>query len=243
MMFIENRPSDEEIATTPQVWATTFKHSARFSFRTNVSMLLDSRWPLIQRFIPKGGRILDAGCGFGEWVQFLSQQGYRAEGLDFSHELISRLRKTYPNSMWSEARTQNMPYPDEIFDAIVSWGVIEHDPAGPQKALKEFRRVLKSDGHIIVTVPVDTARMRADSLKQFPSGGKFFQFLFEPQELRDAIEECGLRVIDAGPCSKNALTLLFPRARGISAPLRALVKALPAIPGFHAMIYAVCERR
>jgi len=93
---------------------------------------------------------------------------YRAEGLDYSSELITRLRNTYPNRTWSEARTQSMPYADATFDAIVSWGVIEHDPNGPHQALSEFRRVLNPHGRIIVTVPVDTPRMRSDSKAQFP---------------------------------------------------------------------------
>jgi ubiquinone/menaquinone biosynthesis C-methylase UbiE len=241
-MFIENRPADGEVASTPEAWATAFRHSVPFAFGTNVSMQLDSRWPLIKRYIPKGARILDAGCGLGEWVQFLSRRGYSAEGLDYSPELIARLRAAYPASAWTEARTQSMPYGNDTFDAIVSWGVIEHDPNGPHQALSEFRRVLNRNGHIIVTVPVDTARMRADSRSQFPNGGKFFQFLFSPEELSSAVAASGFRVIDAGLCSKNALTLLFPQARTIPAPLRAIVKALPAIRGYHAMIYAVCQR-
>jgi ubiquinone/menaquinone biosynthesis C-methylase UbiE len=240
-MYTEYRPASGEIATTPEVWASTFRHSARYSVTTSVSMRLDSRWKLIKQYLRKGSRVLDAGCGFGEWVEFLSRRGYRAEGLDYSSELISRLRREYPETQWVEGQTQSMPFADASFDAIVSWGVIEHDPNGPQRALSEFRRVLNKAGRLIVTVPVDTSRMRADSRAQFPGDGKFFQFLFTPEELNDALSQAKFRIIESGYCSKNAQSLLFPKSRHVSAPLRAIVKALPAIPGYHAMIYAVCD--
>ena len=239
-MYTESRPASGDVATTPAVWAKTFEHSTPYTLGTSVSMRLDSRWRLISRYVPQRARVLDAGCGFGEWVEFLARRGYHAEGLDYSSELIARLRNTYPNRTWSEGRTQSMPYADATFDAIVSWGVIEHDPDGPHQALNEFRRVLNPHGRIIVTVPVDTPRMRSDSKAQFPSGGKFFQFLFTPEELTAALVASKFRVIESGFCSKNAQTLLF--SRSVSAPVRALIKLLPAIPGYHAMIYAVCER-
>jgi hypothetical protein len=85
--------------------------------------------------------------------------------------------------------------------------------------------------------------MRADSKAQFPGEGKFFQFLFTPKELNAALSRANFRVLESGYCGKNAQTLLFPKSRHVSAPLRAIIKALPAIPGYYAMIYAVCERR
>lgn len=240
-MFVELRPATGDVATTPEVWAETFRHSVAYSVRTDISCRLDSRWGLIRRHVPKGGRVLDAGCGFGEWVEFLCRRGYRAEGLDYSPELISRLSETYPQRTWTRGATQSMPYPDASFDGIVSWGVIEHDPDGPQRALVEFRRVLKPGGSIIVTVPVDTVRMRTDSKRQFPNGGKFFQYLFTPADLSRELTEAGFRTRAVGACSKNAQTLLFPRARSVNAATRAICKLIPAIPGYHAMIYAICE--
>jgi ubiquinone/menaquinone biosynthesis C-methylase UbiE len=240
-MYTEFRPASGDIATTPEVWADTFRHSTRYSAATEISMRLDSRWKLIKHFVPRGSRLMDAGCGFGEWVVFLSRRGYLAQGLDYSPELIARLRKEYPQLKWVEGRTQSLPYAGACLDAIVSWGVIEHDPDGPQQALTEFHRVLTSTGRLIVTVPVDTARMRADSKAQFPSGGKFFQFLFELKELKAALTKANFRVLKSGYCSKNAQSLLFPKSRYVSAPFRAIIKTMPAIPGYYAMIYAVCE--
>lgn len=241
-MYTEFRPASGDTASTPEVWADTFRNSGRYGIKTAASHTLDSRWRLIKRYVRRGGRVLDAGCGFGEWVVFLSRRGYNAEGLDYSPELISRLRREYADLSWVEGRTQSIPVPDATFDAIVSWGVIEHDPNGPQRALAEFRRVLTAAGRLIVTVPADTERMRADSKAQFPGEGKFFQFLFKPEELNSALSRASFKVIESGYCGKNAQTLLFPKSRHVSAPMRAIVKALPAIPGYHSMIYAVCER-
>jgi cyclopropane fatty-acyl-phospholipid synthase-like methyltransferase len=42
--------------------------------------------------LPKGSRVLDAGCGLGEWTVFLAQQRFDTVGIDFSADLIAKLK-------------------------------------------------------------------------------------------------------------------------------------------------------
>jgi SAM-dependent methyltransferase len=50
----------------------------------------------------------------------------------------------------------NIPYPDQSFDVIYCSHVLEHVP-DDRKALREFRRVLKSSGWTVVVVPIEGA--------------------------------------------------------------------------------------
>jgi ubiquinone/menaquinone biosynthesis C-methylase UbiE len=248
-MFTEVRPTVGDIATTPEMWAANFRRSAGYTLRARLSIRFDSRWKLIQRYFRKGGRVLDAGCGFGEWVEFLCRGGYRAEGLDYSDELIARLRAAYPHRTWTQSTTQAMSYPDASFDGIISWGVIEHDPNGPADQLREFLRVLKPGGRAIVTVPNDSPTMRKASALQYPGPGRFFQFFYTPDELSAMLSEAKFRVLKCGHSREVSAALLLPRtyartggADPLSRALRLMLRLAPFIPGPTGMIYGVCEK-
>jgi ubiquinone/menaquinone biosynthesis C-methylase UbiE len=154
-------------ASTPEMWADNFVASGRLGLRHRLAFRADHRWRLIQQHIRRGARILDAGCGAGEWVAFLNENGFDAEGLDYSEELIGRVGRMYPKYRWKLGTVQNMPYADGSMSAVISWGVIEHDEAGPAAALADFHRVLGPGGVTIVTVPIDSDRQRRASRAHF----------------------------------------------------------------------------
>jgi len=108
---------------------------------------------LFLSYIPKEGRVIDGGCGFGKWVIYLKQRGYDIVGIDNNDLAISKL-KDYDNSLQVElGDILDIHYPDNSFDAYISMGVVEHFEDGPLPALKEAYRVLKPNGLIFVSVP------------------------------------------------------------------------------------------
>jgi SAM-dependent methyltransferase len=108
---------------------------------------------LFLAFIPKGGRVIDGGCGFGKWVIYLKNLGYDIVGIDNNEIAIARL-KEYDSSLQVElGDILDIRYPDSSFDAYISMGVVEHFEDGPLPALKEAYRVLKPGGLIFVSVP------------------------------------------------------------------------------------------
>jgi ubiquinone/menaquinone biosynthesis C-methylase UbiE len=198
----------------------------------------------------RGGRILDAGCGTGEWVEFLCRRGYLCEGLDYSQELVHRIRQVYPKRTWTYGRTQALPYPDGTFDGIISWGVIEHDPRGPMTQLREYRRVLKPGGHIIVTVPYDSESMRHASAMLFPktNNGKFFQFFYTPDELTTIGCDAGFSILESAPVKEASVELVatrwYARTHGKDMMFRTLGRLFRwgRMPGPPGMIYAIGRR-
>jgi len=95
-------------------------------------------------------RILDVGCGTGGNLSVLSQFG-NAEGVDVSTDALDFCRQRGLENVKLGA-AEKLPYEDSRFDLVTALDVVEHlddDVAG----LREFRRVLKPGGRILLFVP------------------------------------------------------------------------------------------
>lgn len=98
-----------------------------------------------------GNKILDAGCGTGALVKKLSKYG-RVWGIDASKEAI---KLSHKNKIKVKlASVENIPFKDNTFDALVSVDVLYHKAVKSDvRALKEFKRVLKPGGVLIIKNP------------------------------------------------------------------------------------------
>ncbi|NQX47270.1 class I SAM-dependent methyltransferase [Paenibacillus tritici] len=105
----------------------------------------------------KNLKVLDAGCGTGYGSFFMSQFAKEVTGIDISEETIEWCKEHYTdqgNLNFKQASLESLPFEDAEFDCIVNFEVIEHVDANIQNLfLKEAKRVLKSDGILIMSTP------------------------------------------------------------------------------------------
>ncbi len=224
-MYTECRPLDlgRVDVSNPTYWESLSAESRGATQRSRDLIEAGEIWRAVQRRIPDRARFLDAGCGAGEWIDFLSSHGYPATGLDYCDQTIERNRKACPTACWVSGTIQNMPFVEAEFDCVISWGVIEHDEAGPQLALREFSRILTPNGWLFVTVPLDSPCTRRSSEAQFPDTGRkrgFFQYFFTADELASQLIEAQFAVETIIPVSPAPLPVLFPRVYRFAHPLR-----------------------
>jgi 2-polyprenyl-3-methyl-5-hydroxy-6-metoxy-1,4-benzoquinol methylase len=97
-----------------------------------------------------GGRLLDVGCGEGRAIEWLSQLGWNAEGVDFDRSAVGRARERGLRVALGSIHEQ--AYPSESFDAVTLSHVIEHVPE-PASLLSECRRVLRPGGVLALVTP------------------------------------------------------------------------------------------
>jgi SAM-dependent methyltransferase len=71
--------------------------------------------------------------------------------VDISNECITLAKATAPEANVIQADVENLPLKPNSFDAVISFGVIEH--TNIERAFKEIIRVAKPGGTIIVSVP------------------------------------------------------------------------------------------
>lgn len=91
------------------------------------------------------GTVLDAGSGRGGWREVIEENGAVREALDWQQLEGEKLD-------WVGDLTDMPQVPDDRFDSVVCHQVLEHI-AEPAKALQEMHRVLKPEGHLVLSVP------------------------------------------------------------------------------------------
>ena len=207
----------DKIRNSVEGWTSLFSNAGKLSSFTRLKFRINPLMRLIARYLQSP--ILDAGCGAGEWGAFLKEKGYIVNGLDYSAEMIARNQARYPEIEWKVGDIRTLPYANDYFGGLISWGVIEHDQAGPAAALREFWRVLKPGAACVVTVPVDNARQRRASEIQYGKTGKhFFQYFFTPDELASELKKCGFEILrsEVVPISSPAIVAprLYPYFQG-----------------------------
>ncbi|MGB9911204.1 MAG: class I SAM-dependent methyltransferase [Microgenomates group bacterium] len=94
----------------------------------------------------KNKKILDVGCGTGLYTQLFCKNNNEVFGLDLQNNL--RIK----NVKFIKGNALNMPFPQEFFDVVISFDVIEHID-DDNLFLKECWRVLKDNGMLILGTP------------------------------------------------------------------------------------------
>jgi SAM-dependent methyltransferase len=111
-------------------------------------------FPVFERILQPGDRILESGCGIGRWVLFFHRRGYDIVGIDWSPTTVDLLRSYDPTVQVLVDDARSSQFGDSSFDVILSLGTIEHALEGPADALRDYFRLLKPGGRLVVTVPV-----------------------------------------------------------------------------------------
>ena len=95
-------------------------------------------------------KVLDVGCGSGEWAIFMKSLGVDVEALDFDPLAVeAALEKGISAHVGS---LEDSAYPDNTFDLINLSHVIEHVP-DPEETLRECERILKPHGIVAILTP------------------------------------------------------------------------------------------
>jgi SAM-dependent methyltransferase len=83
---------------------------------------LDGEARLIDAMVPRGARILDAGCGTGRVGGALAARGHDVVGVDLDPKLIAAAREDHPGSQWLVGDLSELDLPGKEFDIVVCAG-------------------------------------------------------------------------------------------------------------------------
>ena len=193
----------------------------------------DRRLNLIRRHVPlEGATVLDIGCGIGTYVRKLQELASRAYGIDIDAPRVRQGRETGSLAI---AVSEQLPFADSSFDAVLLNEVIEH-VRDDRQTLREACRVVKPGGHVVIYAPNRLYPFETHGVylgKRFVFGNiPFVNYL--PDALRNrlvpharAYTRNGMRrLIDGLPADVVANTCVFPGFDNIAARRRTLGRLL-----------------
>ena len=118
---------------------------------------LDRVGEILQNVTP--GKALDAGCGKGILVRTLLENGWDAQGCDFSQVMVEAARTTLSDGGFKAERIEHYSvddlsaYESVVYDLVTCFGVLDYvrpNQGAEAKTFAEFRRLVKPDGIVIV---------------------------------------------------------------------------------------------
>lgn len=166
---------------------------------------LDSqRTELLEKYL-EGERVLEVGCGYGKYTNFIATLGYESYGVDVVDEFIKSAKKNKPKGFLSgdnkkgifiKASAEKLPFKDNFFDVVILFDLLEH--GDDKRILLEAKRVSKK--RIIVIVPKEVD-------EELSNTGVIFRHYIDKTHLREYTKE-KLKDLAFG-CSLK-ITTIFP---------------------------------
>jgi cyclopropane fatty-acyl-phospholipid synthase-like methyltransferase len=175
-------------------------------------VLLERENTYFDRFaamMPRGGSVLDLGCGAGVWARMFLDRGFRVTGVDASSEMLELARSRCPEAELIHADMTGVDLSGR-FDGIVAWDSAFHLPRRLHAALyRSFHQWLEPGGTLLLSVGGSGGEFTAPML-----GETFFYGAFEPEEAERMLREAGftvrLREVD-DPSSRGHVAVIATR--------------------------------
>ncbi|MBU0952732.1 MAG: class I SAM-dependent methyltransferase, partial [Elusimicrobia bacterium] len=161
------------------------------------------RWEKIEKpALAAKGKILDVGCGPGEFLSFAKKDGWETFGTEISAFAAAHAAKKFGLNVFT-GDLREAKFPDNNFDVVTIWHVLEHMP-DPSAVLKEINRIIKPSGVLVIAVPnlnnyiymLAYTVFKLKKLKLFVMGEREIHVsFFTSKTLRNLLDKTGFKII------------------------------------------------
>lgn len=146
--------------------------------------------PEFTALVPSGGRVLDAGCGYGRELAIFTAFGYETYGIDLSSGMLKLAQKRAPQAIIARMDVTSLTFDNDYFDGIWCRGVLHHLPKKwALQTLQGIHKVLKPNGVLFTHVREGQGQLIA--VDDLSAGQERTFTLFAEQEMRELTEAAG----------------------------------------------------
>ena len=154
LLFTEPRPSKDKIGAY-------YKSEEYYSHQENKKGFIPKLYEGVKsvnlkhkyKIAAKGkcvGKMLDIGCGVGDFLHTAEQHGWQCTGVEPSEDAKAIASKRIKAEIISSEDLEKIS--DETFDVITMWHVLEHVD-NLKWQVKQLQRLIKPDGRIVIALP------------------------------------------------------------------------------------------
>lgn len=232
LVYLDPRPSANDLASYyPNGYeayqlARNLSTIARWRRRHALNIL--RRY--VQRFHQRG-RLLDAGCATGEFLEEMRSQGWAVRGVEISPQASAAARETYGLQVFT-GPLSDYDAPAGTFEVITLWDVLEHLPS-PRASLLKAHRLLSSGGTLVFSIPsLESFDARLFGHWWIGWDAPRHLHLFPRQVLERLLAETGFRIRErrcllGGPGAFQLSLQSWLGERAASGAARILIRTLP----------------
>lgn len=171
------------------VFAKNIEKLDEFTDRSQLEKVREMR----QKFIDEvdEGRILDAGCGPGRDVDFFTENGFEAVGIDSESKIIEYARENY-SGIFRQMDFTELDFESESFEGVWCLAVLHLlNEEEREKAYKEIYRVLKDQGIAMISLKKGGGHVVDEKF-----GEEVKEHHLMPEKVRKVLKETGFEIED-----------------------------------------------
>ena len=113
--------------------------------------------------VGSGSRVLDVGCGSGEFLAELAARGSRVAGVDPADGMVALARRAAPTADVRIGDAESLPWPDDEFDVVTAINALQF-AEDPDAAAAELLRVTVPGGRVAVANWAERAGNELDAI-------------------------------------------------------------------------------
>ena len=194
---------------------------------TMVNLRKEQYSDLMSRFNLEGKKILEVGCGKGEFLRIWNEFDVRAVGIEYDQDLVRKARQEGLEVYKSYADNAFTELPEAPFDAFVQFNFLEHQPY-PNDMLQCIYNNLTAEGVGLVTVPSLEYILKYDGYYELIKDHIAY---YSEETLKFLFQKNGFEVLDMIPRNMPDVILMdirMPEMDGVSCT-KAVMEKYPSI--------------
>jgi 2-polyprenyl-3-methyl-5-hydroxy-6-metoxy-1,4-benzoquinol methylase len=225
LVYVSPRPDPQELYT---LYGESYFHnddSGTVGYTNyirdeqNIRKTFQRRLTRVERFGAPPGKVLDVGCAAGFFLSEAQARGWDVQGLDVS-SFAARYTQERFGIPARNGSLLDLEFPENSFDLVTMWDVIEHVP-DPHAHMDKIARILAPGGLFALATP-DVESLPAKLTGKRWVGYKLQEehvYYFSADTLRAMLNRAGFDVVDVYHVGKYVTFDLFFNRLGMYSSL------------------------